>query len=311
MTITTLHETIWDYESPIRGTFTEARLCPMSDAGQTCHSWSVSVDPLRPMTESVDYFDNVVLSFNILPPHRCVVLTGHSIVETHRNPFASGGELSTYDQSRARMDYLSFDGPVQQHAEVERLAAQCELDDVSNRAPFEALACLQSLNAAIWREFTYTPDATDVHTRISEVFESRAGVCQDFSHIFIAVCRQAKIPARYVSGYLVTKRSRSAEGSPASHAWCEALVPGLGWRAFDPTNNLLADDYFIKLAVGRDYRDVPPTRGVYSGRAASLLRVRVHTMVHGDSVAAQIEAPQRDAHPTDSQHHVSPRELIG
>ncbi|HEX8552814.1 MAG TPA: transglutaminase family protein [Abditibacteriaceae bacterium] len=310
MIITTLHETMWNYEQPIRGTFTEARLCPMSDASQTCREWSVSVDPLRPMSESIDYFGNLVISFNILPPHKCVVVTGHSVVETHRNPFAPT-PVDTFDESRARMDYLSFDGPVEEHVEVERLAELCEISDARNRSPFDSLACFQKLNAAIWEEFLYSPDATDVHTKIGEVFEAKAGVCQDFAHIFIAVCRAAGIPARYVSGYLVTRRSRSAAGSPASHAWCEALVPGLGWRAFDPTNNLLADDYFIKLAVGRDYRDVPPTRGVYSGRAASLLRVRVHTMVHEDSVAAQMEAPLRDEHHEDSRHHVAPRELQG
>lgn len=311
MLITTLHETIWDYERPIRGTFTEARLCPVSDAGQTRREWSVTVDPLRPMNESVDYFGNVVLNFNILEPHQCVVLTAHSVVETHRNPFAPQSMPDTFETAKARMDFLGFDGPVEQHAQVDDLAARCELRDAANRDPFEALACFQQLNAAIWNEFEYAPAVTDVHTHIAEVFESKAGVCQDFAHIFIAVCRAAGIPARYVSGYLVTRRSRAAQGSPASHAWCEALVPGMGWRAFDPTNNLLANDSFIKLAAGRDYRDVPPTRGVFSGAAGSLLRVRVHTLVHEDSVAAQSEAPNRDDQLEESRHLQAPRELVG
>lgn len=311
MLITTLHETIWEYERPIRGTFTEARLCPVSDAGQTCRQWSVTVDPLRQMSESTDYFGNVVLNYNILQPHSCIVLTAHSIVETHRNPFAPQTPPGAFENAKAHMDYLAFGGPVERHAQVEEMAVRCELRDAANREPFESLACFQKLNAAIWSEFTYTPDATDVHTRIAEVFEGKAGVCQDFAHIFIAVCRAAGIPARYVSGYLVTRRSRSAEGSPASHAWVEALVPGMGWRAFDPTNNLLANDSFIKLAAGRDYRDVPPTRGMFSGRAASTLRVRVHTLVHEDSIAAQNEASSRDGRLEESRHQPAPRELVG
>lgn len=311
MLITTLHETTWEYERPIRGTFTEARLKPMTDAGQTCREWSVTVDPLRDMSESTDYFGNTVLNYNILAPHSCIVLTAHSVVETHRNPFTPVVLPDAYETARAYQDFTTFDGPVEHHAVVHEMAANCELKDSTNRDPFEALACFQKLNAAIWSDFTYTPDATDVHTHIAEVLEGKAGVCQDFAHIFIAVCRSAGIPARYVSGYLVTRRSRSAAGSPASHAWVEAMVPGMGWRAFDPTNNLLANDSFIKLAVGRDYRDVPPTRGMFSGRADSTLRVRVHTLVHEDSVAAQNEPSGREGQLGDSRHQPAPRELVG
>jgi hypothetical protein len=311
MLITTLHETVWEYDRPIRGIFTEAHLCPISDTGQTCHQWSVTVDPLRQMSESTDYFGNVTLNFNILSPQSCVVLTAHSIVETHRNPFAPLPFLDAFETAKAHHDFLSFDGPVENHPHVDDLVTLCQLRDSPHREPFEALACFQKLNAAIHSEFTYAPAATDVHTRISEVMESRAGVCQDFAHIFIAVCRAAGIPARYVSGYLVTRRSRSAQGSPASHAWCEALVPGMGWRAFDPTNNLMADNSFVKLATGRDYRDVPPTRGLFSGRAQSHLRVRIHTQVHEDSVAAQAEASQRDGQWQESRHQMAPRELVG
>jgi len=93
----------------------------------------------------------------------------------------------------------------------------------------------------------------------------RKGVCQDFAHMMIAVCRAMGVPARYVSGYILSRPERSARGGGASHAWCEALVAGHGWRGFDPTNDVLAADAHVKVAIGRDYHDVPPTRGCTAG----------------------------------------------
>jgi transglutaminase-like putative cysteine protease len=291
MTITTLHETIFEYDAPIQGTFTEARLWPVTDAGQTCHEFSLTVDPMRPLTESRDYHGNMVLTFNVLPAHRSVVVTGHSVVETHRNPFAQRSPLDEFEIRKAHLDYLGFGGPVEDVAEIEELADAAGLRGA--QYPFDAA---QTLNELIYERFTYQDGVTDVHTKISEVFASGKGVCQDFAHIFIAVCRAAGLPARYVSGYLVTRRSRSAEGTSASHAWAEVLVPDQGWCGFDPTNNLLANDYYIKIAAGRNYRDVPPTRGIYKGRGVnSRLLVRVHTLVHEDETVAARPRVREDA----------------
>lgn len=293
MLITTLHETIFDYAAPIKATFTEARLWPVTDATQTCRDFTLSVDPMRDLTESRDYFGNMVLSFNILTPHRRVVLTGHSVVETHRNPFIPCSAGTEFEQRKAHLDFLKFDGPVQNlpelavlvrdaglpppaHQQVQHPVNGWEQQTITDRI----VASAQELNSIIHERFTYAPRSTHVHSTISEVFAGRQGVCQDFAHIFIAACRSVGLPARYVSGYLVTRRSRSAEGAAASHAWAEVLIPGSGWYAFDPTNNLLADDYYIKLAAGRDYRDVSPTRGIYNGKdTQSRLGVRVHTIV--------------------------------
>ena len=108
-------------------------------------------------------------------------------------------------------------------------------------------------------------------------------MCQDFAHLLIGLCRALQIPARYVSGYIVTlgARWRPSRGGGASHAWVEAFTPSHGWRGFDPTNNLLANDRYIKIAIGRDYHDVPPTRGTYRGAAVGNLGVAVSTRVVG------------------------------
>lgn len=280
MIITTLHETIFAYEQPVSFTFTQTRLRPVSDDGQTCHEFSITIDPDRPLTEAYDYYGNQIHSFNILQPHRTHVVTSRSVVETHRNPFAEKTPLSDFEIRKAQHEFCSFSGPVEDIPPVHQLAAEAGLFDAGD--PF---AAAQELNRLIFERFTFAPEATHVDSSIADVLADGRGVCQDFAHVFIAACRAASIPARYVSGYLVTRRSLSAEGSPASHAWTEALLPGHGWCGFDPTNNLLANDYYVKIAAGRDYRDVAPTRGIYTGPGIDgMLQVRVHMQIDGESL---------------------------
>jgi transglutaminase-like putative cysteine protease len=141
------------------------------------------------------------------------------------------------------------------------------------------LQLLTELNQSIYESFAYVPNSTSVDSPIDDALISRQGVCQDFAHIMIALVRPLRIPCRYVSGYMFhrdeaeEKKDRSLEG--ASHAWIEAVIPNLGWVAFDPTNNLIGADRHIRVAIGRDYADVPPTRGVHKGEAQSALSVAV------------------------------------
>lgn len=281
MLVTTLHETTFSYARAIERTHTEARLWPVSDAHQTCGEFSLSVDPMQPLSENRDYWGNVVMSFNILPPHQRVVVTGRSVVETHRQPFVPQ-PLDKFETSRAQFDYCQFVGAVKYSKEAAVLGEVAGLGAANRDAIWfqngSLFAALQNLNRLIFDSFTYCPDSTDVTTSVSQVMQNKRGVCQDFAHVFLAACRAHQIPSRYVSGYLVTRRARSAEGSTASHAWVEALVPHHGWVALDPTNNLLANDSYIKIAHGRDYGDVTPTRGVFKGRGVDCrMSVRVHT----------------------------------
>jgi transglutaminase-like putative cysteine protease len=125
-------------------------------------------------------------------------------------------------------------------------------------------------------DFTYDPKATAVSTPLIEAFEARRGVCQDFAHIMIAVSRHWGVPARYVSGYLYHRRQDKDRSSPdATHAWMEAYLPSFGWVGFDPTNKIVVADRHVRVAVGRDYADVPPTRGTFKGDVESELGVAV------------------------------------
>ena len=125
---------------------------------------------------------------------------------------------------------------------------------------------LTELNTFIFRQLEYTPESTDVNTPIGEILQFKRGVCQDYAHLFISVCRQHKIPARYVSGYL--NQGTGFVGTSQLHAWVEALIPGLGWVGFDSTNNLLADHHYLKIAHGTDFRDCSPIIGVLESAGA-------------------------------------------
>jgi transglutaminase-like putative cysteine protease len=140
----------------------------------------------------------------------------------------------------------------------------------------DPLTLMRRLTSALFQTFTYAQSETRVDSPIDDALKARGGVCQDLAHIMIALARRIGIPCRYVSGYLSTsseRHDRSAEG--ATHAWAEAYLPTLGWVGFDPTNDVLTSERHVRVAVGRDYADVPPTRGVFRGEAGSELAVLV------------------------------------
>jgi transglutaminase-like putative cysteine protease len=157
----------------------------------------------------------------------------------------------------------------------------------------DPLVTVRRLTGEIYARFEYSPNSTHVDSPIDDALEARKGVCQDFAHIMIALVRSLGMPCRYVSGYLCQQGDddlRSSDG--ATHAWVEVLMPDIGWIGFDPTNNLIAGDRHIRVAIGRDYADVPPTRGVFKGMSA----VRSELAV-GVSVGAALAGFGGDAPP--------------
>jgi transglutaminase-like putative cysteine protease len=184
---------------------------------------------------------------------------------------------------------------------LDALAREIALDRGS--APLETLV---RLTGEIFNRFEYNPQATQVDSPIDDALRARHGVCQDFAHIMIALVRPLGVPCRYVSGYLYRQPDRDVRSSDgATHAWVEALLPDVGWVGFDPTNNLMADDRHIRVAIGRDYADVPPTRGVFQGASAVHSELGVRHRRHGvggrsrDHAAPALDVPRSDAGATD------------
>ena len=269
------HITTFLYEPAVRESIMELRLQPRSDARQRCLKFHLDVDPGANIMEYRDFMGNTVHHFDIAESHSQIKVTSQALVEVDLEPppqsAGSWADLDVLVEAEDHWEMLLPSQFSQTSGRLEALAKElkCERRD-------QPLQVLLELNRGIYETFAYVPNSTKVDSPIDEALESRQGVCQDFAHIMIAMARQLQIPCRYVSGYLYRGESatdRSVEG--ASHAWVEALVPGVGWVAFDPTNNCLGEGRHIMVALGRDYADVPPTRGVYKGGAQSELSVAV------------------------------------
>lgn len=289
------HTTTFVYQPAVRESVMEVRMQPRSEEGQRCLTFHLDVSPGANIMQYRDFMGNTVHHFNIAGSHTQVKVTAQSSVEVQDALVpraADAGEWSDLDAAVAADDYWEMLLPsqfVQSSAELQQLAKELGCKRRGN--PLELLT---ELNQAIYTSFEYVPNSTKVDSPIDEALRTRQGVCQDFAHIMIALVRPLRIPCRYVSGYMFhcdperEKNDRSVEG--ASHAWAEALVPRMGWVAFDPTNNLVGADRHIRVAIGRDYADVPPTRGVYKGEAHSELSVAV-TVSPSDAPAPEEMAP--------------------
>jgi transglutaminase-like putative cysteine protease len=260
------HTTRFAYSGPITETMMELRLMPLDGRGQRLLEFALQISPRVKLATYRDGYGNLVHYFNVLRAHQKLRVTSRSLVEMN-------GEFGSADDDLV-WDFLRFRAPVTDEPGVRALAARHAPSDPASGPAVER--ALDSLTIAISRDFTYDPAVTNVYTEVSEVLELHAGVCQDFAHLFIAAARAMGVPARYVSGYIhVPGIGGVTEG--ASHAWAEAWVPGTGWVGFDATHPIRAGENHVRVAVGRDYRDAAPTRGVYVGMATGAMNVNVRT----------------------------------
>jgi transglutaminase-like putative cysteine protease len=272
------HVTRFVYTPPVTESMTEVRMQPRAEGGQRCLKFELHTQPRARILGYRDHLGNIVHHFDIPGKHSQLKITAESTVEIAPAPTlpesldAGAWEaMDSIDRSGAYWDYLA---PSQYAFKTELLAELARELRVKRRG--DPLSLLRETNAAIYESFDYKPQSTSVDSPIDDALRMRVGVCQDYAHIMIALARELRIPCRYVSGYLFHEgngHDRSAAG--ASHAWVEAYLPELGWVGFDPTNNLIAGERHIRTAIGRDYADVPPTRGVFKGLAQSELSVGV------------------------------------
>jgi transglutaminase-like putative cysteine protease len=275
MLIDIAHTTRFTYDEAVEESTMEAWLEPQDDRDQRRLHFALEAQPRIPVFAYRDGFANTVHCFSVLPAHRALTVRARSRVETLlANPFAPRERTPPSPDAVDTWPFLQFGGPVMRIAEVEALASRFQ-----PAGPAQVRDALGDLMHHIHQTFEYQPEVTTVTSTVADLLTLGKGVCQDFAHLMIAVCRAMGIPARYVSGYILSGPERAARGAAASHAWCEALVPGYGWRGYDPTNDLLAADSHIKVGLGRSYRDVPPTRGIYRGTAEEHIAVAVETVL--------------------------------
>jgi transglutaminase-like putative cysteine protease len=267
-----VHATGYAYKSPVTASFNEARLTPRSDSRQNVILNRVETLPATRSYRYVDYWGTAVTSFDLHAPHTELEVTASSVVET------DVGELP---KDTVGWEELRTEAVIDRFDEV--LTASCYAPEskqinrvgeriAKNHDPQEAV-----IAAAKWvhGELDYVPGTTGVHSSGVDALREGKGVCQDFAHLSLILLRSMGIPARYVSGYLHPKRNapvgETVDGE--SHAWIQAWTGG--WWHYDPTNDAEINEQYISVGVGRDYADVTPLKGIYSGEGSTDLDVVV------------------------------------
>jgi transglutaminase-like putative cysteine protease len=270
----------FEYGALVRHSQNELRACPASDERQSLLSYRVVTAPSARVFSYEDYWGTRVDTFGIREPHIVLEVTAEATVETRTPPLLTAAP---------RLDRLADPVFLDAHREYLQRTAHADWgEDVAREARHQldlvgpdVVSAVLAIHRRVSSSMTYAPGETYVGVGVDEILRSRRGVCQDFAHVAVALCRSVGIPARYVSGYLFTRSDASgddAEGDVVrvqTHAWFEAAVPGVGWLALDPTNGLEVGRRHVKIGHGRDYDDVPPLRGVYSGQAGAELEVAV------------------------------------
>lgn len=277
------HVTRYRYSSPIRESVMQLYMQPRSESGQWLRSFQVVTQPRAQLFAYTDHLGNAVYHFNIPQEHSMLIIDMTATVEMGpRSEPPICVAASEWDTllaaQRAGKEYdMLAQSPMTNPTEhLRAFIAEHDLTFASVRGRFDPMAALRYLNSVLYKALDYDREATEVDSLMDDALEKRKGVCQDFTHIMLSIARSWGIPCRYVSGYIYSDRTSHDRSVPDStHAWLEAFIPSVGWVGFDPTNNHLTSDRHIAVAIGRDYMDVPPSKGVYNGAAKGELAVAV------------------------------------
>jgi len=279
------HQTVYRHNAPAGAAWQMAQLQPRPEPTQECVDFQLEIDPApSDLSTRQDYFGNTRHFFSVREPHRELAITSRAVVRREGPTLPLPGITPTVTEVWARTRGLIQSGEgfaLEQYLndtpQVPLLRAAAELaDGIDYNLP--VLEWIEALGHRFAETFAFDAAATDVSTPLAEVLEKKRGVCQDFTHLFLSCARQHGLPAAYVSGYLLTNPPPGQprlRGADAMHAWASVHVPELGWIDYDPTNSCFASAGHIVVARGRDYADVSPTRGVFTGSYSPILRIAV------------------------------------
>lgn len=274
------YKTSFLYDDLVRESQNELRACPATDDAQQLISYRVHTLPSARVLSFADYWGTRVDAFGVRTPHLALDVTAEASVETRARPLLTVAP---------REDALQEPSFIERHLEYLGRSPHCEWNGGVSQAALEAVTLggpgvvsqVLAVHRFVGTALRYTPGVTTIGTPVEVVLANGQGVCQDFAHLAVSLCRAVEIPARYVSGYLFTlddSTGLDTEGDVVrvqTHAWFEAAIPGFGWLALDPTNQQEVGPRHVKIGHGRDYDDVPPLRGVYAGRAQPTVDVTV------------------------------------
>ena len=283
MLYTIRHVTRYEYPREVRESVMEVRKHPQSNAFQRCVQFQLKVDPEVRVFSYTDHLGNIVHHFDIPWSHRTLAMTAEAVVDVKPQAEREGyppdprGTWEELDELVAQKDFYEMLLPSRYVQPSSLLEDLCQELRAQRRATPFHLA--QELTQSVHHSFRYDREITKVDSPVDQAIESRCGVCQDFAHVLLGLLRHVGIPSRYVSGYLF-RAPHSANGplGRSSHAWVEALIPRAGWVGLDPAFGTMSDERHLYTCVGRDYADIPPTRGLYRGEGPGKLSfaVQVH-----------------------------------
>ncbi|MEN9991988.1 MAG: hypothetical protein RLZZ224_1690 [Verrucomicrobiota bacterium] len=269
------HSTVFEYAAPVVDSFNTLHLEPRTFPFQKTISSTIRILPPTRVRRFSDLFQNITHHFEILQPHQRLEVQSRlrvhnlPLVVPDRSMEATKEDLNDPSTRERTWPFLQDSNLVSHHSQIWRLAIDLSYGVTTLHG--QAMAFMNWIH----ENFHYQPGATMANTRLEQAFELRAGVCQDFTHMMVALCRAVKLPARYASGYIYNGPTDLLVGAQASHAWCEVYLPYVGWIGYDPTNATMADERYVKVAVGRDYDDVAPVKGAYRGTSHCAMTVKV------------------------------------
>jgi transglutaminase-like putative cysteine protease len=262
MRLSIRHETRYSYDSGPAYAVQRLYLTPVDFETQTCVSWRIAAPGIERALSYRDGFGNQVHLVTFMAPGEHVLITAEGIIDSQD----AQGIVRGLPQSAPDLVFLRQTAATVPNAGMRTIAERV-------RAGYdERVDQLHAIMNAVHERVAYEIGATHAHTTGAQSFEDGRGVCQDHAHIFIGIARHIGIPARYVTGYLVTE---AAQPAAASHAWAEALVPGLGWVGFDAANAVCPTDHYVRVAGGIDAASVAPVKGTRRGGAGESMAVEV------------------------------------
>ncbi len=282
------HVTKYTYPEPVRDSANQLMLYPLKDQYQLPESQRVAItgDPVVEVYQ--DYYGNHVGSFMKSVPHTELRIDSNIAITTRQRQMPTDdapvqAQWNNLQEIRYMVPYIDF-------LKQETFKALPELQRAANPEQYRAVSvftAVKQLNEYVYRNFQYIKGITSVSTTLDEIWELKAGVCQDFAHILLLMLRLLCIPARYVSGY-VCPPDHTLRGEGATHAWVETYIPFYGWLGFDPTNNCVVNDLHVRLAAGRNFSDVSPVKGTYKGTAKQTLEVGVSVSHENGQVVNEV-----------------------
>jgi transglutaminase-like putative cysteine protease len=287
------HITKYTYNNPVIDGANLIRLHPINDAYQKVNSHYLIITNNAYVQTYTDFYNNVVGTFMLTEPVKELYIESNIEVITFERIFPEDtidattqwNELNALKYSENLFDFLinkPFSGTTDFLKFIEE-------NNLKQKTPFKAVL---ELCEFIYTNITYKKGVTKVDTSLDEVWQLKAGVCQDFTNIMLQIVRMCGIPARYVSGY-ICPNDDITRGEGATHAWIEAYIPFYGWLGIDPTNNAIANQNHVRLAVGRNYEDCSPVKGVFKGRvdAELFVKVEVSTTKNEETTKEILETP--------------------